>query len=82
MRASASHVRFSDADILQRVVSYLSCKGLDGIHELDIEVHDGIVTLSGYVESSHQRQVAVNSCQRVAGVVHLIDQLHIDADLD
>ncbi len=69
--------RFSDADISHRVTSYLCYQGLGDIAQLDVEVHDGVVTLSGVVQDGQEKQVAVNACQRVAGVLHLIDQLQV-----
>ena len=75
----ASQIRFRDEDVSQRIASYLSHQGVECLKDLEIEVHDGVVTLSGLVADNQQRQMAVNSCQRVAGVLQLIDQLEVIA---
>ncbi len=68
----------SDEDILGRVMAYLNTRHFPAFRELDVEVAQGSVTVSGILPSFHEKQVALNSCQRVAGVVQLIDEISVD----
>ncbi|MGI9518864.1 MAG: BON domain-containing protein [Pirellulaceae bacterium] len=76
---SAGRIRFRDDDISHRVTSYLVHQGLEGVEGLEIEVRDGVVTLAGTVVDDQQRHLALSSCQRVAGVLQLIDELQIES---
>ncbi len=68
-------VEFTDQDLQFRVTSFLKSRHFPAFDELDIEVHDGSVTLAGSLPSFYEKQVAINSCQRVAGVLALIDEI-------
>ncbi len=77
--AISSQVRFgfSDADVGQRVCSYLNSKHFPRFRDLTVEVARGVVTLTGRLDSFHERQVALNSCRRVAGVLELVDAITV-----
>ncbi len=68
---------FADEDVCQRVYSYLSSRHFPRFRDLEIEVRRGVVTVQGTVGSFHERQVALNSCRRVAGVLELIDAIEV-----
>ena len=81
--ATTSHqIRFGDKDILWRVESYLCSKHFPAFRNLQIDVLNGIVTVSGNVDNFHERQVALNSCRRVAGVLQLIDEIEVSVDIE
>jgi osmotically-inducible protein OsmY len=44
---------------------------------LQVDVQEGTVTLRGRVASFYEKQVAIHSCQRVAGVHKLIDAVDV-----
>ena len=46
--------------------------------EVAVLVDEGQVFLSGRVPSYHLRQLAVERARRVAGVLHVIDELRVD----
>lgn len=77
MQKSPHHLGFGDQDVHCRVESYLESRHFPGFKDLQIDVHEGIVTLSGKVDNFHERQIAVNSCRRVAGVIRLIDEIEV-----
>lgn len=66
-----------DDDLQRRIVNYLSSRHFPAFDTLEIEARDGEVTISGRVKSYYEKQVALNSCQRVAGVISLIDQISV-----
>ena len=77
MHKNPTHVGFVDQDVLSRVESYLDSRHFRGFRDLHVEVTSGIVTISGKVDNFHERQVAVNSCRRVAGVMELVDEIEV-----
>ena len=67
-----------DADLQQRVSGYLASQNFPSFKKLNVEADEGSVTITGTVCSFYERQVAVNSCQNVAGVMKLIDRIAVD----
>lgn len=74
-------VRFDypDTEVLNRVKDFLFSRHFPSIRELDVNVDEGIVTLSGRVQSYYEKQIAMNSCQHVAGVLSMIDKIVVEA---
>lgn len=68
----------SDRDLKRRVSSYLASRYFPALNQLEIEAKAGIVTLRGCVSSFYEKQVALTSCQRVAGVLQLVDAVQVD----
>ena len=66
-----------DQDLQRRVVSFLAGRYLPSLRQLEVDVHEGIVTLRGRVTSFYEKQVAIHSCQRVAGVRKLVDAVDV-----
>ena len=73
-------VRFDypDEEVCTRVKNFLFSRHFPSIRELEVDVDNGIVTLSGNVQSYYEKQVAMNSCQHVAGVLDLIDKIEVE----
>lgn len=69
-------IEFPDEDLRVRVASFLKSRHFPAFENLEVDVNDGSVTLSGSLSSFYEKQVALSSCQRVAGVLALID--HVD----
>lgn len=72
-----ARVEFTDQELQFRVQSFLNSRHFPTFEELSVEVHDGAVTLSGALSTYYEKQVAINSCRRVAGVLALIDDIVI-----
>jgi osmotically-inducible protein OsmY len=70
-------IEFPDEDLRQRIESFLKSRHFPDFETLHVDVHDGSVTLSGSLRSYYEKQVALNSCQRVAGVLTLIDNVDV-----
>ncbi len=67
-----------DLDLKNRVSLSLDSQHFPSFKKLSIEAESGSVTIMGTVCSFYERQVAVNSCQQVSGVLKLIDQIVVD----
>jgi osmotically-inducible protein OsmY len=66
-----------DQDLQRRVISFLAGRYLPSLRSLQVDVQEGTVTLRGRVASFYEKQVAIHSCQRVAGVHKLIDAVDV-----
>jgi len=54
-------------------------EAVDG-HRIDVDVDDGIVTLSGLVPNLLSKQVAVGLAERVRGALSVIDEMEVNTD--
>ena len=72
-----SRQRTIDEDLQQRVVSYLFDRQRPSLRKISVNVDNGTVTLTGKLESFYEKQLCISSCQRVAGVIRLIDRLDV-----
>ena len=65
----------SDSDLERRIVNFLYQRNIPQIQRISVDVSNGSVVLQGRVNSIFERQLCLNCCQRVAGVVQVIDRL-------
>ena len=77
MISAPSMNRSIDANLARRVVAYLFSRHVAELRHLNVEAICGIVTLRGRVSTFHQKQLCLNCCQRVAGVVRIDDQISV-----
>ena len=68
---------FPDTDVRKRVSNFLQNKNFPAFRNIKVVVHHGTVTLTGNVCSYYEKQVALNTCRRVAGVLAIIDKLDV-----
>jgi len=68
-----------DHDLERRVSNFLAERLRPSLRELDVEVADGVVTLQGHLHTFYEKQLAISCCQRVAGVLKLIDEVEVSA---
>ena len=68
---------YPDDEVKKRVSSFLHSRNFPAFRHLDVAVENGQVTLSGEVCSFYEKQVALNSCQRVPGVLQLVDDIAV-----
>ena len=66
-----------DEDLKRRVLDYLLGHKLPTLQAIEVESASGDVTLRGKVSSFYQRQLCINCCRRVAGVLRLIDEIQV-----
>jgi osmotically-inducible protein OsmY len=77
MDVATPHYVTKDQDLERRVVSYLAARYLPSLRQLQVSVEEGTVTLRGSVRSFYEKQIAIHSCQRVAGVRKLVDAVDV-----
>jgi osmotically-inducible protein OsmY len=68
----------TDADLQRRVVNFLHQRHVPSLRNVHVDVKQGVVTMRGTVDSFYHKQLCLNCCQRVAGVVRLIDEIQVD----
>lgn len=72
----------SDVAVRERVQSALSFEpGIDDLH-IGVAVDNGVVTLTGYVESYAQKMAAEETVQRVKGVRGIAQEIEVRAASD
>lgn len=69
--------KVADLDLERRVSNFLSGLDLPGLGGLEVVVRDGTVVISGRVTSFYHKQIATSCCQRVAGVVHVLNEVQV-----
>jgi osmotically-inducible protein OsmY len=67
----------ADRDLERRVVNYLAERHVPGLRHLEVEAHNGTVTLRGRVFSFYEKQLCQAVCRRVAGVVRYNDAVDV-----
>ena len=76
-RRRSIRIDYPDDDVQLRVSRFLNSRHFSNFLELDVRVRHGQVTISGEVDSFYEKQVAMTSCQRVAGVLALVDRIRV-----
>lgn len=71
-------IEYPDDDLRQRICRYLGSRHFPAFRNLEIDVENGSVTLHGTVCSYYEKQVALDTCRRVAGVLSTIDNISVD----
>ncbi len=67
----------ADSDLERRIAAYLASRSFLSFRRLKVSARDGVVTLAGRLSSFHEKQVARESCRRVAGVLRVVDAIHV-----
>ena len=49
----------------------------DGISGVDVDVHEGVVTLSGHQSNSSDRQKAIDDARKVPGVKSVVNRIDV-----
>ena len=66
-----------DQDLRRRIVTFLWQRRVPSVQDIAVEVTNGTVILQGKVGSFYERQLCLNCCQHVAGVLKIIDELQV-----
>ena len=69
----------TDPDLELRIRVFLASLGWQSLKQLHVRVSEGAVFLHGRVASFYERQLAINACQRVAGVYQLNEAIEVDS---
>ena len=70
----------ADVELQRRVQNFLLSRRVPRTSRLRIAAHAGVVTLHGTHRSFYHKQLCINCCLRVAGVVRLVDATRVEAD--
>jgi hypothetical protein len=70
----------ADRELQRRITIFLENRCLPHASKLRIDAKNGVVTLQGTHRSFYHKQLCINCCQRVAGVVRLIDATQVLSD--
>jgi osmotically-inducible protein OsmY len=69
----------ADLEIRRRVVVHLAEKNRPSLRRLAVQVHKGMITLSGCVTTFYEKQLAIQSCVAVAGCGRMVDAVQVGA---
>lgn len=75
-KAAQSHQSLDD-ELRRRIVNFLFERNLPGLRRLDVEVRDGEAVIIGFVRTYYEKQLATHCCQRVAGVLRVINDISV-----
>ena len=67
----------SDTRIQNDVLNELACDSVVDATEVGVQVHGGIVTLTGFISSYPKKLAAVEAAHRVRGVLDVVNQLRV-----
>ncbi len=71
---------FDDATITTKVKSALIANPVAEAHEIEVETFRGVVQLSGFVDTTNERDTAQKVAQRVAGVKSVHNNIEVRSD--
>ena len=72
----------TDAGITTAVKSKLAADDVVKAHEIDVDTHEGVVTLTGTVESSEQENQALTIARNTDGVASVVDNISVAPERD
>ena len=65
-------------DLKRRVANYLRQQHQLELGAVEISAENGTVLLQGKLKSTYDKQLCLQACQRVAGVVRIVDELEVE----
>jgi osmotically-inducible protein OsmY len=78
MSTAVHPAQAADSDLGSRVSNYLHTLNRPSLRGLNVEVRHGEVFVSGTLPSYYEKSLALNACQRVAGVLKLCETIEVD----
>jgi osmotically-inducible protein OsmY len=75
--AQALATASTDRELQNRITEQLAETKRPNLRRLAVAVDEGIVTIRGCVQSFYERQLAIRSCQCLAGVEGLVDAVEV-----
>ncbi len=71
-------VERADGDLERRTRIFLAQKNVSALRGITVFASDGTVKLRGRVCSFYEKQLCLNCCQHVAGVIQVIDEIEVE----
>ena len=67
----------SAKNLKRRIMNFLASRDRASLQQLQVDVQGGVVVLRGRVRSYREKQFIHHCCSRVAGVLRVVDGLHV-----
>jgi carbon storage regulator len=67
----------ADRHLERRLKSFLEGLSLPALRDLEVEVQNGAAVITGRVRTFYQKQLAASCCQRVAGVLNVLNEVRV-----
>jgi osmotically-inducible protein OsmY len=67
-----------DADLEGRIRIFLAQKNVSALQRIAVSASEGTVRVRGRVHSFYEKQLCLNCCQHVAGVIRVIDEIEVE----
>jgi len=77
---SLDESRRMERDLELRIRNFLDGRNIPGLRRIGVVVVGGQVTVQGRVRTFYEKQLALHCCQRVAGVIHVVDAIEVGSD--
>jgi osmotically-inducible protein OsmY len=65
-------------DLERRIRIFLAGQGVSALRRIAVSASGGTVKLCGHVHSFYEKQLCLNCCQHVAGVIQVIDEIEVE----
>ena len=67
-----------ESDLESRIRIFLAEQGVAALRRIAVSATGGTVNLCGRVHSFYEKQLCLNCCQHVAGVIRVIDEIEVE----
>ena len=67
----------ADRKLARRIKNFLEGRYLSALRDLEVEVRNGTAVVTGLVRTFYQKQLATSCCQRVAGVLRVLNEVQV-----
>jgi carbon storage regulator len=67
----------ADRELERRIKNFLQGRNLPGLSDLEVEVRNGTAVITGLGGTFYQKQLATSCCQRVAGVLSVLNDVQV-----
>ena len=68
----------TDVQLQRRIANFLYQRRVPGRERIQLNVYGGVVAVSGRIPTRYARWLCIECCQRVAGVLRVIDNVKIE----
>ncbi len=67
----------ADRQLERRIRNFLQGLNLPAFRDVEVEVRNGAAVITGRVRTSYQKQLPTSCCQRVAGVLSVLNEVRV-----
>jgi hypothetical protein len=71
-------VETADGDLERRTRIFLAGQGVSALRRITVSASGGALKLCGRVHSFYEKQLCLNCCQHVAGVIRVVDEIEVE----